>query len=115
MPPIVGARSDAEERDDAPERLAPCPCGEDAVWYRVKPPESPRAGRALAPLNADESGENLCDACFPLAVPPDRRSGWARLDAAARPRRRAPGEEDQDRRFRGGADAFDPLPLPDDW
>jgi hypothetical protein len=113
LPATLGARSD---RDDAPTRLAPCPCGEDAVWYRVTPPETPRAGRALAPVNAAESGDNLCDACFPLAIPPEGRAGWARLNAAfAPPRRPSPGEEDQDRRHHGGPDAFSPSPLPDDW
>ena len=71
--------SDAVDENSAP-RLSPCPCGAEAVWYRVvlaaahKPP-----GQALKALAADDFYEDLCEECFRSAVPQEDRAGWKRL------------------------------------
>jgi len=93
-----------EEGGVGKQALAPCPCGADAVWYRIKPPSTPTRGRAFGNLTADDMNDNLCDACYLLAVSEELRSGWKRLDTEHK--------IDQDRY---GTAAFDPGQMPDGW
>lgn len=70
--------------NEGPPQLTPCPCSEDAVWYRVVlfprwNPHGEPAGQAVTVMSADDFYEDLCDACFRQAIPPDDRDGWKRL------------------------------------
>ena len=92
----------AEQRADS--ALAPCPCGADGVWYRIQPPAALARGRSLGQMTADDITDNLCDACFLLAVSEDKRAEWKRLETEH--------EIDQDRY---GAAAFEASQVPDGW
>lgn len=61
-------------------KLAPCPCGADALWYKVatRPEEAPE--HAVCLLTDDDFADNYCDACFARAVPEAERARWRRLD-----------------------------------
>lgn len=62
-----------------PVRLVPCPCGEDAVWYRAaaRPEDAPEG--AVCFLTDADFADNYCDECFPLAVPTGERRFWTRI------------------------------------
>ena len=59
--------------------LVPCPCGEDAVWYRPAPRAEDAPEHAACLLADADFADNYCDDCFPLAVPPKERATWKRL------------------------------------
>lgn len=61
-------------------KLVPCPCGEDAVWYKIAtaPEDAPESAVCL--LMDDDFADNYCEDCFPLAVPEAERKGWRRID-----------------------------------
>ncbi len=65
---------------DKPVTLVPCPCGEDAVWYRktMAPEKAPE--HAACFLTDADFADNYCDDCFPQAVPEAERADWNRLD-----------------------------------
>lgn len=66
--PVIGRRAEDEPR---PIRILPCPCGENAVWYRDTD----------TPTDTDRP-PNLCEGCFPLAVPEAERDDWRRVPPA---------------------------------
>ena len=61
--------------------LTPCPCGEDAVWYRVvlAPDLTPGRGKAVSAMKANDFYEDLCDECFRAAFGADERDGWVHI------------------------------------
>lgn len=82
---IIGGRSAEEAREQNAERLSPCPCGNDAVWYRTRQavPTMER-GRAVSDITADSINENLCDGCFRGLIPEEKRDQWTRLETEHR-------------------------------
>jgi hypothetical protein len=98
---IIGGSGSNNGEEPTPETLAPCPCGEDAIWYRAEEPSSaaaasePRRSVGAATYGADdEAPPNLCEGCFPHAVPPAQQVLWKRVEARRRSRT---GEDDQTR------------------
>lgn len=59
--------------------LAPCPCGEDAVWHRARMMPEMAPEHAVCFLTDADFADNYCDKCFVLAVPRAERAGWERL------------------------------------
>lgn len=69
-------------------QLGQCPCGENAVWYRVEPSAAlgdDAVGDANTPtfgvrwLTGSDLTENLCDGCFADAVPESEHPLWKRI------------------------------------
>jgi len=65
--PIIGGRA----REPRQIRILPCPCGADAVWYWPTNADLPTPPDGLPP--------NLCEGCFPQAVPESARDDWRRV------------------------------------
>ncbi|MBC8136860.1 MAG: hypothetical protein H8F28_13325 [Fibrella sp.] len=69
-------------------QLGQCPCGENAVWYRIAPPllNGDVVGDANTPtfgvrwLTGSDLTENLCDGCFADAVPESDHLLWKRVE-----------------------------------
>lgn len=74
-----------EERNDRLV-LVPCPCGEDARWYRARPTPENAPENAVCFLSDADFADNYCDACFVLAVPAADRPDWMRLCPADAPK-----------------------------
>lgn len=62
--------------------LAPCPCGEDALWYRARPTPENAPENAVCFLMDADFADNYCEACFVLAVPAADRPNWTCLSLA---------------------------------
>ena len=82
---VIGGRAREERAQAQAPSLSPCPCGNDAVWYRSKAaPAAQERGRAVSNITADAINENLCDGCFRGLIPEDKREEWTRLETEHR-------------------------------
>lgn len=81
--PIRDLNADLASSEDEHPLLTPCPCGEDAVWYRVVmvPNLTPGRGKPISAMVANDFYEDLCDKCFRAAFGVDEQAGWVRLPA----------------------------------
>lgn len=126
---VIGSgQGEEEEKGIAPTALAPCPCGDEAEWYRpdrneAQSGEKGEGGLGPAVATMDVGNLSLCHACFLSAIPPTAREGWVRVsredaELAAQKRfgrglARTNGRNPDNQERRG--DPFAPPPLPDDW
>ncbi len=69
-------------RDRPTALLAPCACGEDAVWYRARPTPENAPDHAVCFLMDADFSDNYCEACFVQTVPAADRLNWTRLSPA---------------------------------
>src|SRR5688572_23714554 len=67
--------------------LVPCPCGEEAVWYKVATHPEKAPEHAVCFLMDEVFADNYCDECFVQAVPRAEWRDWERLE-------RSPGSEE---------------------
>ena len=61
--------------------LSPCPCGEEAIYYRVaiRPADATGRGKAVSAMTPGDFHENLCADCFRDAFGVDEPAEWVRL------------------------------------
>jgi len=71
-------KQNASERDERTV-LVPCPCGEEAVWYKARATPEKAPEHAVCFLTDGDFADNYCEACFALAAPATERAGWEQL------------------------------------